>query len=320
MATFGILSCFDHSIQEWKAYKSRLSQWFIANDIDEKSDATGKRRAILLSALKEATYKLASDLALPKDLQDVPYEDIIKILDDHFTPKKCGFSERQKFYSSVQQQGETHQQWAARLRGLTADCGFTNVEEILRDRFVLGMLAGPEKEKLFSHDMKSLTLAKAVQVAGSIRSAQAGAAATAVPERTTPQVFQIKRREGDGNGTSLTGKEKCSVCGRSNHNSTQCRFINYKCKKCFKKGHLRNVCKEIKYMGVGDVNEDDDDDGKLLNIRSLRGEPMTEVVIIGGIKLRFEIDTGSAVTVINEKTSEKKHIVNISVTYHCQIP
>lgn len=46
-------------------------------DVSTK-DATGtKRRAILLSALAGSTYRLAADLALPKELQEVPYEDIL---------------------------------------------------------------------------------------------------------------------------------------------------------------------------------------------------------------------------------------------------
>lgn len=137
MSLFGVLSSFDHNSQTWQEYKGRLLQWFIANEISETSDAAGvKRRAILLSALSEPTYKLAADLARPKELQSVPFEDVLVLLDNHFTPKICGFSERYKFYSAVQMEGETYQKWAARLRGLTAHCKFLNVEEALRDRSI----------------------------------------------------------------------------------------------------------------------------------------------------------------------------------------
>ncbi|XP_063622378.1 uncharacterized protein LOC134794496 [Cydia splendana] len=169
-STFGLLSSFDHTTQSWETYKGRIAQWFIANDIDDTKDAGGqKRRAILLSALSDGTYKLAADLALPKELQTVPYEDIVKLLDGHFTPKRCGFGERYKFYAATQQSGETFPQWAARLRGLSAHCGFKNVEESLRDKFVMGMLSGPEKEKLFARDLTVLTLAKAVEANGKFK-------------------------------------------------------------------------------------------------------------------------------------------------------
>ncbi|XP_028163909.1 uncharacterized protein K02A2.6-like [Ostrinia furnacalis] len=299
MSNFGILSTFDHNVQDWKTYKSRISQWFIANDIDAKNDTSGiKRRAILLSALADGTFKLAADLALPKELQDLPYGQIINLLDGHFTPKRCGFSERYKFYAATQQHGESHPQWAARLRGLTAHCGFKDVEEALRDRFVMGMVAGPEREKLFAQDMDGLSLAKAVELAESIHCARAGAAsASAAPLQET--VFKIVNSSSKPKN-NVRSDVKCLVCGRSNHESSQCRFANYKCRKCNVKGHLRKMCTKVNFISTEDVS--DDDDGKeLFNIRSVTGEPMTEMVTINGMQLRFEIDSGSAVTVISEK-------------------
>lgn len=306
-STFGILAAFDHNIQTWETYKCRLSQWFIANDIDRKTDSTGiKRRAILLSALSDSTHKLAADLALPKLLQDVPYDDILTLLDGHFTPKRCGFGERYKFYAATQQPAETYAQWAARLRGSSAHCGFLNVEEALRDRFVMGMIAGPEKDKLFAQDLKDLTLAKAVELADSVSSARAGAAAAARPVHD--QLFRIEpaRRRTDAPTASVqVQKVQCQVCGFYNHDTSQCRFSKYKCKKCNSTGHLRRMCKKINYVASSAVEEGGDDDGECFNIRSVKGEPMTETVSISGIELKVEIDSGSAVTAISEGTFKK---------------
>lgn len=305
MAQFGVLSTFDHNVQSWETYKCRLTQWFIANDIGIKTDREGtKQRAILLSALTDATYKLATDLALPRNLQEVPYDEIINLLNDHFTPKRCGFTERYNFYAATQRVGESHQQWAARLRGLTAHCGFANVEEALRDRFVMGITPGPERDKLFASDLKELTLAKAVEIAVSIHGARV-AAATAAPAAPPSQDHLFKMGRGSassGNSERTIVKEKCSVCGRNNHKSSQCRYANYKCKKCNNKGHLRNMCK-VKYVTTTGDDVSEDDDGKSLNnIRTVRGEPMTESVGINGRRLVFEIDSGAPVTVISDDT------------------
>lgn len=130
--SFGVISTFDHLSQEWCTYKSRIQQWFIANDIYDVSDkAKVKRRAILLSALSESSYKLASDLSLPKKLEECDFEEILYLLDNHFTPRRSGFAERYHFHSATQRSGETHIQWAARVRGLAAHCGFKNLEEAL---------------------------------------------------------------------------------------------------------------------------------------------------------------------------------------------
>lgn len=298
---FGILHSFDHNIQTWKTYKGRIAQYFVANDINGNSDPAGeKRKAILLSALTEGTYKLVTDLVLPKDVADVPYEDILSRLDNHFTPKTVGFGERHNFYAATQLAGETHSQWAARLRGLTAKCNFLNVEEALRDKFIMGLQPGREKEKLYTKDLTDLTLAKVVEMAENLSCARAAAVASAAapaPTSTPDQLFKITSKEKSGSEV----KVKCEVCGYTNHKSADCRFANYVCKKCHVKGHLRKMCKKVNYVQVDDGDKgEDDDDGKLYYIRSFRGEPMVETVFINNIPFKFEVDSGSAVTVVSE--------------------
>lgn len=310
-AQFGILNTFDHNLQTWKTYKGRITHYFLANDITASTDSTGsKRKAILLSALTEGTYKLATDLVLPKGIENVPYADLLNVLDAHFTPNRIGFAERHSFYAASQRTGETHPQWAARLRGLTEKCGFLNVEEALRDRFLMGMLPGQEKEKLYTKDLVSLSMAEVVKMAENMSCARAAAASASAPAASAAdnQLFKISRDVKN----ATVGKVKCSVCGYSNHKSSECRFTDYVCKKCHEKGHLRRMCtKKVNYVELdrSDKGEDDaGDDGKLFYIRSFRGQPMVESVLINKLSLKFEIDSGSAVTVIPESFYKSKFI------------
>ncbi|XP_041971651.1 uncharacterized protein K02A2.6-like [Aricia agestis] len=295
-ASYGFLSNFDHLAQDWYNYKCRLNQWFIANDLNEDKDkGKVKRRAILLSALSEETYRLASNLALPRKLEEVEFDSVVKLLDEHLTPKRCGFAERFHFYAAVQRPGESHSAWAARVKGLAAHCSFKSLEEAVLDRFVMGMVAGHEKDKLFAQNLEGLTLNTAVELAESVRCAReasasalggAGAAAGAGPA----PVFSVS----DG--------EKCSVCGYSNHKSDKCRFKAYKCKKCGKKGHLRRMCSSNKVNYVQEASVDEGDDGESVhNIRCAQGKPMSARISVNGLFLEFEIDSGSAVSVISKK-------------------
>ncbi|KAL4720816.1 hypothetical protein ACJJTC_014987 [Scirpophaga incertulas] len=139
----------------------------------------------------------------------------------------------------------------------------------------MGMAAGHERDKLFVQDQRELTLAKAIDLAESVRCARL-ASSLALPAPVSgasgygaynPQpVFNISK------------KEKCS--------------------------HLRKMCpNECKVKLVSEGAEDDGDDGEsLLNIRCVKGRPMTETVCIGGLILEFEIDSGSAVSVMSENT------------------
>ncbi|XP_063530291.1 uncharacterized protein K02A2.6-like [Cydia strobilella] len=305
--TVGLFASFDHQQQDWTVYKNRLNQWFIANNISEEKDKAGiKRRAILLSALSENTYQLATHLVLPGVLEEKSYDDVVKALDGHFTPKRCVFAERFHFYSASQQTGETHAQWAARLRGLAAHCDFQHIEDTLLDKFVMGMTPGREREKLFSKDVSELTLSKAIDLAESVRCARTATSTTAAPGPSaagTDNLFKIANTS-----ATETDRAKCQVCGSANHQSNKCKFASYKCQKCKKKGHLRRMCKNFKYMEAGEVSEDDD--GKLFNIRSVNGAPMYADVVISGLKLRFELDSGSAVTAISD-TFYKSHFKHV---------
>lgn len=329
-------------MQEWSVYKERLEQWFLANDIGVDSDKAGcKRRAILLSNLAESSYKLVRDLALPRQVGTFSYDAVVELLDGHFKPKKCTFAERYRFHSATQHAGEGLAEWAARVRGLAMHCGFVaqHLDEQLRDRFVLGMESGPDRDKLFTKDLSELTLNKAIEIAEGVRSARIGAQETVQRSEAT-QLHIMKVTTAEAQGATVRGAHSqrrsaaasaasskpasaertssdnmCSACGYTGHQASSCRFARYKCKKCGIQGHLKRMCNK-KTHKVQHFIEccADDDDGKCLccNIRTERGEPMQESVVVNEIKLTFEIDTGSPVTVISEQMY-KQYFSNIAL-------
>ncbi|XP_026728303.1 uncharacterized protein LOC113499534 [Trichoplusia ni] len=268
----GTITVFSHEQQEWQLYKERLEQWFLANEIGVDVDKAGcKRRAIFLSNCSESSYKLIRDLALPRQVGTLSYAEIVALLDGHFNVKKCLFAERHKFHGATQHVGEGLPEWAARVRGLAVYCGFvsTNLDEQLRDRFVLGMAPGPERDKLFTKAMSELTLSKALEIAEGIRSARMGAqeANRQVDAGTQLQVMKLdtqhsaargrsaqsrrmlttacgeRARDSYGNGGGSVGGE-CTACGYAGHQASSCRFVRYKCKKCGVQGHLKRMCKQ----------------------------------------------------------------------------
>ncbi|CAB3235846.1 unnamed protein product [Arctia plantaginis] len=99
-------------------------------------------------------------------LETVKFEELIEKLDKHFTPQRCTFADRQKFYEARRSDGESVEEWAARVRGLAVHCEFgTALDMLLRDRFILGLAACRERDRLFEEDAGKLTFAKALEVA-----------------------------------------------------------------------------------------------------------------------------------------------------------
>ncbi|XP_045491686.1 uncharacterized protein LOC123691376 [Colias croceus] len=254
-ASFGSNLTFDHRAQEWSIFISRFKQYCTANSIDDNSDKAGvKRRALLLTALVEDTYRVAKDLVFPSDLENIEYATLIQKLNDHFISKRSTFAERYLFYKAEQRPGEDLTEWAARVRHLAQHCGFkSELDTALRDRFVLGLVNAKEKEKLFAENIDNLSFNKALEMALSVQcarlalqSADSASSASLQPgvERGPVGVFAVRPGAPGraARGSNFSEKVLCVVCGGKGHSKEQCRFKSYNCNKCGKQGHLQRVC------------------------------------------------------------------------------
>lgn len=121
---FGGSLTFDHRSQEWAIFKSRFGQYCTANDVNEVTDKSGaKKRALLLTALTEDTYRVARSLVFPAVLDTLEFNALIKVFDSHFESKRSSFAERYKFYKAEQRPCEDLAEWATRVRSLAEHCG-----------------------------------------------------------------------------------------------------------------------------------------------------------------------------------------------------
>ncbi|KOB65100.1 reverse transcriptase, partial [Operophtera brumata] len=266
------------------------------------------------------------------------YSELVKVLNGHFTPKRSTFADRAKFYEAIKSDGETIEEWAARLRGLAVYCEFgMELDTVLRDRFVLGFGTGHERDKLFERDSKTLTLAEALEVAqkaSCARQARAGGAGAVVVKEEP--VFYVRAGAGGvarsaagqaaaGAGQAAAGAcaansaahktddgdgehSRCTVCGLKNHNAARCRFKNYKCLVCGQKGHLKKLCtaRKSNLHNIGTEEADTSQEGgcnecKLYNLRYVDFNPIQITVRVNSVDTCMELDTGSGSTVISEK-------------------
>lgn len=324
-AFLGNLSLFDHKNSEWQIYKGKLTQFLKINGV--KDDV---KSGILLCHLTEETYRLVLNLAFPKELETLSYEDLVKLLDSHFKPKKCTFVDKTKFFGASRTTGETVGEWAARLRGLATYCDFgTALETNLRDRFVLGLSAGPERDKLFEQNPSTLTLSRAIEMAEQAACAKEakallGSVSEAISIKEEP-VYRAKfqgqasRGRGAGGADAATRRDtdRCEVCGMKNHSSEKCRYKGYTCQKCGLKGHLKKVCGNSKKTSVYhvDTNEGSSDNQpqdkgceecQNFNIRYVADKPIEIELVLGDQFIQMELDSGSGSTVISDSFYYKK--------------
>ncbi|KAG6448146.1 hypothetical protein O3G_MSEX005332 [Manduca sexta] len=228
MSYIGNLSNFDHKTGEWQIFKGKLTQFLKINEVKEEN-----KSGILLTYLTDETYRLLRNLAYPKELDSLKFLDLILLLDSHFKPKQCSFADKAKFFGANRNPGESLGEWVARIRGLASYCEFgTALETNLRDRFVLGLGSGPERDKLFEQNASTLTLARAIELAEQAACAKEAkvmmGTSETVPNKEEP-IYKVKIHQQHGRGetrpTGATGaigtisanSSRCSVCGLKNH-------------------------------------------------------------------------------------------------------
>lgn len=118
--------------EDWQMW---VEQYSAANYIE-----ADKKVPVLLTLIGEQAYKTLRNLcdtALPKTKT---YDQLCEILKSQFSKRISVFKERIEFYNLRQFDTETVRQWYVRIKNKASSCKFgTNLNEILKDRFVSGL-------------------------------------------------------------------------------------------------------------------------------------------------------------------------------------
>ena len=117
---------FDGSKEDWLQYEERLGH-FSANDITEAP----KKRAVLLTVIGPATYKVLRNLVSPEKLGEVEFSELVKTLSEHFSPAPSEIVECFKFNSRIRKSGESVSTYMAELHALAANCNFKDTLDVM---------------------------------------------------------------------------------------------------------------------------------------------------------------------------------------------
>ena len=181
MATYGAICEFDDKHSKWSIYKQRLNFYFEANGITDAK----QKRAIFVSVVGDKTYETLLGLVAPKEPPKVEFDELMKCLDEYYSPTPNIIVEQFKFYDCSKLDDETMLQYLTRLKSLSRSCRFGEdangaaltsqqvLEENLRDKFVWEMKKDSRmQQRLLSET--NLTYKKTVQIANAMELAQRG--------------------------------------------------------------------------------------------------------------------------------------------------
>ncbi|XP_064462764.1 uncharacterized protein LOC135373597 [Ornithodoros turicata] len=252
------------------------------------------KRGILISSLDAAVLKRLYHLLQPRDVTDVPFEDVVKTLDEHFAPKRF---ERAKLFSTRQEENEPVKDFLNRLRAIHATFEYETEADIRAcssDSLHSRHTRSAYSAKLVLE--KNLTIEIALRLAGSSLAAEAGS-------RDMGSLVVAKVSQ----STRTTGK--CFRCGNFNNDEANCRFRQESYHDCGKRGHIVSMCthtgrtsqksknkssrRKVQTVTISNVFSVDNGDVKF----SLRYS--CEIL---GTKVTLQGDTGSQATLLNRST------------------
>lgn len=290
-------------------------------------DDGDKQRAILISVVGPATYKLIRNLVSPDKPSSKTYSELKTLMKEHFNPKPSEIVQRYKFDSRSRQSTETVSAYVAELRRLAHDCNYgTTLEQMLRERLVCGINDNRIQRRLLSET--DLTFEKAFKIA-----VAAEAASKNVQDlHKAPLACNSMKTEGSlkKEGDWRKRDKECYRCQGKQHSAAECKFKEAKCHCCGKIGHIAKACRNKNKGGARPIGKNacraewrsrphrshnvdcERQDGgrseeEAFTLACIKTEtsiqrikPFEVTMEVNKKTLHFEIDTGCSVSIMNE--------------------
>ena len=213
--------------------------------------------------------ELAS-LTAPDEPETLPFDELIKLLEDHLAPKPNAISEVYKFNMINQESGESIASFFTRLKLAAQTCDFGNrYDAMIRNRLICGLRNSKIREDLLScadtdtaSDVYKLAWTKEMD-----RSAGNGMSQVSGHQSVN---HVDRRKQGQSNNTrpkSFQKNEKsgtvCGKCTLRGHVAEKCKV---KCRNCQRIGHIASNCRSKKGKSkVHAVSAQGSDSGELLS-------------------------------------------------------
>ncbi|XP_040358812.1 uncharacterized protein LOC121047557 [Ixodes scapularis] len=302
-SALGHLPEFSSGKSNFEVYVERFEAFATAN----KNDLVTKQQVFLM-LIGEAAFITLRNLLFPIKPVEATHDDIVKILLNHYAPRRRAVVERYKFYRRDQRHGEKISDFVVEIRKLAATCDFgTFLEEVLRDRPIMGLQNDGIRCKLLATSDNNLTLGRAFNsvlgmeaVQGQskeVRRTEEPSASTNVQEDVNWQ-RRSTQRQGKKNFPVSKTNVACTRCSNA-HNSKVCLYLKKKCFKCSRPGHIAKMCRtSIKAVTAVEkaVKETE-----LFEVKAkLKANAYCGSVMIDGKQVEMQVDTGSAVSIMSK--------------------
>lgn len=313
---------FSFRAEEWPEWITEFKRFRTAGKLHREEGEV--QRDTLLYCMGTESEKVLRALTFGDNESDTDFDCLVKKFEDYFIPQRNIIFERAKFQDRRQIEGETVEEFYRSLKDLGKYCKYNDEDEIIRDRFVVGLTDQKLKEKLqLVHD---LTLTKALETARQHELIKKQM------EQQQVEVDMIYKGKGKSTTKSTMkpvpvrdrSTKSCSRCGRQ-HDRGQCFAFGKTCMKCGGRNHFAKVCRtkmpqhanasnarphnnskyrttHIHKKQINEVTDEPREQYFIDNVGSSSSEPWRVDIDVNKSRATFKIDTGADVNIINEET------------------
>ncbi|XP_062532911.1 uncharacterized protein LOC134201686 [Bombyx mori] len=220
-----------------------------------------------------------------------------------------------KFYKRDQAQNELASDYIATLRKISSGCNFIDLERMLRDRLVCGM-----SDHKLQYELLKREQLRYEDVLHAMVSSESAGKDVRMIQSTSTDTFGMTQGEVVTSHAEpmevnvVNFKRNFRLCYRcGDRHGGECRYINSICHYCKKKGHIEKICTSKKNNKRKRINYTDDEFQAQLNgiynvNTNSRRVPAYEVkVLLDGVPVIMEVDSGAAYSLVNLHTWRRIH-------------
>ncbi|CAF2018933.1 unnamed protein product [Rotaria magnacalcarata] len=254
-----------------------------------------KKRNLLITALGVQPFKTLISVCKPKKPTEYTYEEIIRKLRTNYARVTFSSTERIKFFATHQESSQILTDFANSLRDKAVTCKFPN--SFYEDALITAFVGGLKTENVRKHLMQQ-NLETFEQTINTARIFESVLIQGANDKNYLSEEFPVmKIQESHKQSSESHYKSACSSCGSTDHPRSKCRFLNVTCHKCNKQGHIAKVCRSRAVPNESNVNTICS-----VTVEQISDEhPIRIPIQIDDLNVTFELDTGSPITIINER-------------------
>lgn len=204
------------SLRDFATWKSKFEGFMLlthGNDLPME-----EQRAMLMGLLDEDwTRVIRYSLTVA---EDIPIPDVIKAMEAHLRSQRNILVDRREFYSRVQEEGETFDDFFCALKEVSTFCDLCSecYDTQIRDRIVCG--ARDEEAVKCMLEKKDLTLSEAVDICRASEVARATRAEIRGEAVARVSAYNQQRSASRRRIAAQPTNQRCPQCGYSRHNNT----------------------------------------------------------------------------------------------------